>query len=267
MVFFIKRAANGIWYGTFAPLQTAGVKHGFATRLGGVSPAPFASLNVGLRVGDDVSNAVANRQALCQAVGVDFSRVVTTGQVHGDQVAVVTASDTGRGLNLQGVAGTDALITADSDVPLMIFYADCVPLLFFDPVRRVAGACHAGWRGSAAGIAANVLGAMSHHFGTAPADCLVAIGPAIGPCCYEVDEPVIDAIQKSFPWWEETVIPYGTKWCLDLAQLNRRQLLDSGAQDANILLSRVCTSCNTPLFFSYRAEKQITGVQAAIICL
>ena len=267
MDFSIKRAANGIWHGTFAPLQAAGVKHGFATRLGGVSSAPFASLNVGLRVGDDVRNAVANRQALCQAVGVDFSRVVTTGQVHGDQVAVVTASDTNKGLNLRGVSGTDAFITADPDVPLMIFYADCVPLLFFDPVRRVAGACHAGWRGSAAGIAANVLSAMNRHFGTDPADCLVAIGPSIGSCCYEVDEPVINAIQKSFPWWEETVLPYGTKWRLDLAQLNRRQLLDSGAQDANILLSRVCTACNTPLFFSYRAEKQITGVQAAIICL
>lgn len=268
MSFSIQCAANNVWYGTFAHFNSVGICHGFATRIGGLSEAPFYSLNVGLRSGDDSKKVVANRERLFQALGIAAGTVVSGQQVHGDTVAVVTERAMGRGaLNCDGLPGTDALVTNAAGVALMIFFADCVPVLFVDPKRRAIGACHAGWRGTAASLAAKTVLAMQQHFGTEPGDCLVGIGPSIGQCCYEVDEPVIACYREAFSWWEDVAIPHGSNWRLDLRQANCQQLEDIGVHKQNIVLSNVCTACNTPLFYSYRAEHGKTGVLAAVIRL
>lgn len=268
MDFSIQYAANKVWYGTFAHFDRIGIKHGVATRIGGVSDAPYHSLNLGLRVGDDISKVASNRKKLYEAIGIDPATVVSGQQRHGDNVAIITKKDMGKGsMKYDGIQNTDALITNVHGVSLMVFFADCVPVLFVDPKRKAIGACHAGWRGTVAKIAAKTLMAMQQNFGTEPDDCLVGIGPSIGKCCYEIDDTVISHYKKVFGWWEEVVVPIGNKWRLDLWKTNHRQLVDMGVDSKNIISSNICTSCNTSLFYSYRAEHGRTGVLAALITL
>lgn len=268
--FFIKRATNGVWYGQFAHLVHRGVKHGISTRLGGLSVAPYSALNLGLKSGDDPAKVRLNRELFCQAVGVDIANAVTCQQVHATHIHFAQAADAGRGARNHAAAipATDAIVTDRPGLPLMLFYADCVPVLIVDPVRPAVAVCHAGWKGTVARIAAKTVLAMSEHYGTDPADCLVGIGPSIGPCCYEVDHPVIDALQESFgPVWHHFTVRRGDKWMLDLWHANRYQLETVGVRRDNIDVSGVCTASNTELFYSHRAEKGITGRLGAVISL
>ncbi len=268
--FVLKRAANGVWFGLFTHLAHQGLKHGVSTRLGGLSVAPYATLNLGLKSGDDPHTVRLNRDLFCQAVGVDYARAATCQQVHGDHIHLVMADDAGRGARSHAAAvpASDALITAERGLPLILFYADCVPVLIYDPVRKAVGLSHAGWKGTVAKIGAKTVLAMGEHFGTQPADCLVGIGPSIGPCCYEVDAPVVDTLKASFcDTWQHLVVPRGDKWLLDLWHANRDQLEEIGVPRANIDISGVCTAENTALFYSHRAEHGTTGRHGAIICL
>ncbi len=268
--FVIKRAANGVWHGSFTHLTHQGVKHGISTRLGGLSVPPYATLNLGLKSGDDPDKVLLNRDLFCQAVGVDYARAVTCLQVHGDRIHHACEQDAGRGTRSHAAAvpASDALITDRRGLPLILFYADCVPVLIFDPVKRAIGLSHAGWKGTVARIAAKTVLAMGEHYGTRPADCLVGIGPSIGPCCYEVDAPVIEALQASFAdTWSKLVVPRGDRWLLDLWHANRDQLEEIGVPRAHIDISGVCTAENTALFYSHRAEHGLTGRHGAVICL
>lgn len=267
--FYLKRAANGVWYGIFTPLAHQGVRHGISTRLGGLSRPPFANLNLGIRTDDDPAVVRHNRQLFCQAVGVDFARATCAQQVHGDKIFVVGEAEAGRGVTGYDTAitGTDALITDRPGLPLMLFFADCVPVLIYDPVKRVVAISHAGWKGTVARIAAKTVRAMGEHFGTRPADCHIGIGPSIGPCDYEVDEPVIDALKDAFDNWKDLVIPRGGKWLLDLWRTNSYQLEEIGVPRGHIEVSGVCTACNTALFYSHRVEKGVTGRLGAVISL
>jgi YfiH family protein len=226
------------------------------------------SLNLGIRSGDDRDTVIINRKLFCEAIGIDPAAVFFGQQIHSDYVAVISEQDAGSGgIGKIGIDGADALITNVPGVSLWAFFADCVPILFYDPIHQAIGACHAGWRGTAARIAAKCVLAMQDQFGTNPADCIVGIGPSIGPCCYEVDEIVISQLRQSFAWWSEVALPHGKKWRFDLWQANYRQLLDIGIRSGNIEMSQVCTACNTALFYSYRAEHGKTGVLAAAITL
>jgi len=268
--FYIKRAANGVWYGQFSHLARRGIKHGISTRLGGLSDAPYATLNLGLKSGDDPAKVRLNRELLCQAVGVDIALAVTSQQVHASHIHFAQAADAGRGAHdhAAAVPATDALATDQPGLPLMLFYADCVPVLILDPVRPAVAVCHAGWKGTLARIAAKTVLAMSEHYGTNPGDCLVGIGPSIGPCCYEVAQPVIDALKDSFgPAWTQLAVPRGDKWLLDLWHANRDQLEAVGVPRGNIDISGVSTASNTELFYSHRAEHGLTGRLGAIISL
>lgn len=267
--FILHHGANHVWYGIFPAFARMGIKHGISTRLGGVSNHPFATLNLGLHTGDSAADVVCNRERFCQAVGVDFEKVVTAEQVHGDQISVVGLAEAGRGARIyeQALPGTDGLVTNCKGLPLMLFFADCVPVLIVDPVRGVVGISHAGWKGTTAQIASKTVITMQEHFGTIPADCLAAIGPSIGPCCYEVDEVVINKLKARFPQWQQFVTPRNDKWMLNLWEANRQQLLESGVQAENVSISNICTACNTGVFFSHREEKGHTGRIGAIITL
>jgi YfiH family protein len=146
--------------------------------------------------------------------------------------------------------------------------ADCVPLLLLDPVKRVAAVLHAGWKGSAANIAAKGVESLVKLFGSDRSRILAAIGPAIGPCCYEVDKIVCDAFSASGVDWAEAASETGAgKWQLDLAGVNRLQLLDSGLSSENIESADKCVSCDNDRFFSYRRDEGETGRQAGFIML
>ncbi len=267
--FVLKHSANGIWYGAFTEFAAKGVRHGISTRLGGGSVQPFASLNLGLHTGDNTETVWRNRQAFCQALELPADRVVTAEQVHGDAVQLVTEADAGRGAQhyQEAIGGTDALITNVPDLPLMLFFADCVPVLIFDPVTRAIGVSHAGWKGTVAKIAQKTLLAMQQNFNTKPADCLVGIGPSIGPCCYEVDEVVMSKLRDGFERWQELATPSGNRWQLNLWEANRQQLTEIGVAGSNITVSGICTAENTPVFFSHRAEAGRTGRIGAVIAL
>ncbi|SDD40325.1 peptidoglycan editing factor PgeF [Sporomusa acidovorans] len=268
--FVLQQAINKVWYGTFTSFAALGIKHGISTRLGGHSASPFASLNLGLHTGDDAEVVWHNRQLFCQAVGLTAEKVVTAEQIHGDSIYRVTATDAGRGAQHydEAIKGTDALITNEPGLPLMLFFADCVPVLIVDPVAKAIGISHAGWKGTVAKIAQKTIFAMQRQFHTNPSDCLVGIGPSIRPCCYEVDEAVINKLSVEFDHWDRLVKPTGeNRWQLNLWEANRQQLNEIGIRDNNITVSQICTADNTALFFSHRAEKGNTGRIGAIISL
>lgn len=258
------------WLGFEHFSQYTNLIHGFSTRIGGVSNPPFASLNLAFHVGDDQAAVVENRRRYCAALGLKLEDLTAGEQVHGDKVRVVVGQDKGCGAFAYDTAfpGTDAFITNEPGVVLSSYYADCVPLFIYDPVHEVLGLAHGGWKGTVKRIGARAIEAMTEHFGTAPQDCLVGIGPSVGQCCYEVDDNVIRPLQNAFPQWAEFVRAKANgRWDLDLSATNRQVFLDAGVKPENIEVSGLCTACRTDLFFSYRAEQGKTGRMASIIAL
>ncbi len=240
-------------------LRAAGIPHAFTTRNGGWSRGPFSSLNLGRGVGDDAATVERNRAAVLRALDLDSRHHVEAMQVHGATVAVVGSADAGRILE-----GADGLITADADVVLAVHAADCVPVLLADLRHGVVAAIHSGWRGTAAGIVPQAVALMRDRFGSAAAEILAAIGPSIGPCCYEVDEPVIGQLRR-WAWWEQVILPNARgRWQLDLRAAIRRQLVACGVSEGHVDALELCTSCRPALFFSYRREGT-TGRMAGII--
>lgn len=263
---------NGdLYWGEFTHFAKTGlVKHGFSTRRGGGSATPFDSLNLGLHTGDEAAVVQENRRRYCAAFGLDAGSAVTAEQIHGDSIAVVTARERGRGALLYETAipQTDALITNIPNLPLLMFYADCVPVYFLDPEHKAIGVAHAGWKGTVAKIAQKTLKMMTREFGTQSQNCLVAIGPSIGPCCYEVNQFVYDKIHAAFTYPGKLLRETAAgKWKLDLWAANQQQLEEIGVPAQNIVVAGVCTSCNTHMYFSYRAEHGITGRMGALMSI
>ncbi len=250
--------------------DTGLVRHAFSTRQGGVSEGPYATLNLGLHVGDSDAAVHENRRRFWEACGMSLERTVIARQEHTATVACVTAAEAGRGALIQAEAlpATDALVTDVPGLVLAAFFADCVPILLLDPVHRAVGVVHAGWRGTVAGIVGNAVERMTAAYGTKPGDCLAAIGPAIGPEEYRVDAKVMDPLRAAFPDWAEfTALAGEGEWQLDLREANRRALLRSGLAPAGITLASVSTAADTELFFSHRASPKGTGRLAALITL
>jgi len=236
-----------------------GLAHGVSQRHGGVSEAPWASLNLGGSVGDVPDAVSENHERLCAALDLPRAALVSSRLVHGDSVAVVTGQE-----RATLVPHTDALVTADSDVYLLVRCADCVPVLIVDPVRRVVGAAHAGWRGTLAFIAAKTAHTMVEAFGSEPSDLRVGIGPSIGPCCYEVGEDVVDATCASFGANAGSLLRRRRgRTVLDLWEANRQQVAALGVR--HIAVSGVCTACQVRDYYSHRAEAGRTGRFAAVI--
>ncbi len=267
--FKINKQGDLIYFTVQNFTERGGVVHAFSSRHGGVSSPPFASLNLGFHTGDEPGAVKENRKRFCTALGIDAAEPVTAEQVHADRVQVVTASQAGAGaLDLTGsLPAADAMITRDK-VALMAFFADCVPLLIYDPRRKAVGVAHSGWQGTVLEVGRRTVEAMVREFGSNPADCLVGIGPSIGPCCYEVDEPVVEKVKASFPYWQDLVEEKAPgRWNLDLWAANRQSLIEAGVLAENISVSGMCTRCNQDMLFSYRGDKGVSGRLAAIIRL
>ncbi|WP_227767074.1 peptidoglycan editing factor PgeF [Zhaonella formicivorans] len=246
------------------------VNHCFTTRLGGFSQAPFQSLNMALHVGDNPEVVARNRREICSAIGINHLDLVAGEQVHGENIRVAVWEDKGRGAALykQALLSTDALITRMPGVPLSTYYADCVPIFILDPVTPAIGLAHAGWKGTVLKIGAKTVLRMQAEFGSQPDNCLIGIGPSIGPCCYEVDGRVVERLAANFNVSEQFLQPAPRgKWLLNLWHANAYALQEVGVKAEHISYSRYCTSCNTELFFSYRAEQGKTGRMAALLML
>ena len=256
---------NNIWFGYFSGFAAAGFTTACSCRLHGESDLVPGTLNLALHVGDDPRKVLRNRQKFAEAIGVDRERFTTCAQVHKSHVQVIAEPQIGSGALsfADTVPDTDALVTDLADVPLLLFYADCVPVLLADPQTGAIGLAHAGWRGTAAQIAGKTVAAMQDAFGVKPENLLAAIGPSIGSCCYEVD----DVVREQMPGYESgfTEKCNGKYW-LDLWQVNRQQLVQAGVPLSRIAVSGVCTNHNPELFCSYRYENGKTGRMGVCLC-
>jgi len=248
----------------FQRLTAEGLVHAIFTRLGGVSREPFATLNVSRSVGDDEAAVAQNLARIHAHMGLTPDRVATAHQVHSNRVVVVTAQDGG-----QIAPATDALVTDTPGLALLLRFADCQPIILYDPARRALGLVHAGWRGLAQGIAHRAVETMQEAFGTNPADLLAGLGPAIGPCCYTVGDDVASALGYTLPDWQKVMAldPSGTGWRLDLPAANAQQLAAAGVRARRMEQAGLCTACHNDEFFSHRADLGQTGRFAAVACL
>ncbi len=257
--------ANGVTTYAFDFQAGCPVAAHVSTRHGGVSPAPFASLNFSVARGDAPENVQQNRLRLYAALGLDIDRVISTHQVHGTGVAKVDGADAGT-----RQAATDGLVTDAVGLPLGLVFADCVPLVLYDPVQHVLGACHAGWRGTVNGTAAATLWAMQAAYGTQPAGVLVGIGPSIGPQSYEVGDEVVKMATAKLKRAERFIThPNGedARPHFDLWQANAAQLIEAGVVAENIEISGIDTAQRTDDFFSHRAEQGRCGLFALVAWL
>lgn len=248
----------------------AGTAHGFSTRLGGVSPAPWDSLNLGANRGDEPANVRENFRRFCAAIGADSHALVKNHQIHSDLVRPVTQADRMADPAEPGVFEADGLITDEPGLCLTVFSGDCIPILLYDPKRRCVAAAHAGWRGTAAGIAARAAEKMTEDYGCDPQNILAAIGPGIGPCCFETHEDVPQGLRNGLGDEAESFIrslPGGEKYLVDLKGANRRWLELSGLLPEHIAVCSACTACDLDTFWSHRIQGQRRGSMAAMIQL
>jgi len=240
----------------------AGLVHAVFTRRGGVSPAPWESLNVGGGVGDAVDRVVENRQRAFRAVGRPIDSIADVWQVHSSEVLVMRAPRAAG----ERPPHADGMVTDNPDLTLFMRFADCVPILFFDPRRRAVGIVHAGWKGSLARIAARAVERMQEAFGTQPANLIAAIGPSIGPDHYPVGADVVEETRHAFPRDEAALLSeHNGEMCLDLWQANALALHEAGVE--RIEVAGVCTACNMGDWFSHRGEHGRTGRFGALIAL
>lgn len=244
------------------------VTHAFLTRIGGVSTGPFASLNFKEHDGDS-GDAEENRARMGRLLRVDVERLFTVRQVHGDRVVVVESGSEDSSLLHDGERPEgDAILTNKKGLAIGVLTADCVPIILVDPVQEVVGIVHAGWRGTVAGICGKAVTKMGDHFGSHAEDISAAIGPAIGPCCYEVGEEVAVHFRTGLFQEKEVVVQINDgRLQLDLQKANQLLLLESGVEDCNISISPFCTSCSSDLFFSYRRDGAPTGRQLSFVVM
>jgi YfiH family protein len=256
----IHHEVNGIPYYSFETLADYGqIISAVFTRLGGVSHPPFAELNVGHLVGDELAAVEANHRLIYQTLGLSNEEMVTAHQVHGNGAALVGPGDGGK-----VIPSTDALVTGTPGVNLILRFADCLPIFLYDPERQAIGLGHAGWRGTAAKLARQIATMMIEGLGSDPRKIIAGLGPAIGPCCYQIGAEVVEFLQGSLEDWERAVHhSEGNTFYLNLWEANRQQLVKAGIRE--IEASQICTACHTDEFFSHRAEKGKTGRFAAVI--
>lgn len=249
-------------YYTFADLAPeGGVTHAVFTRYGGVSRAPFATLNVSSSIGDEAGAVWENRERVMAALQRPRVGLVMAGLVHGTAVARVDRATVGEPLDGGGcyVPAVDALVSDDPGVTLLLTAADCAQVFLVDPRHGAVGLAHAGWRGTAAGVLTRTVAAMQEHFGSDPAELRAAIGPCLGPCCARFSDP-----HRELPAWCAPFI-HGNH--VDLWAMNRHQLHAAGVRAERIAVAAVCTVCRRDLFFSHRGDAGHSGRFAAAIGL
>ena len=245
---------------------------GFSTRLGGVSRKHLSTLNLSFSRGDDRENVMENHRRLAEAVGYDYEKLVFSDQVHKTHIHIIDSEeDAGKGIVKESdILNTDGLITDLKNIPIMTFYADCVPLYMYDKANHVIGLAHSGWKGTVADIGGKMVEKMKDIYGSNPEDIICAIGPSICRNCYEVDDVVVDRLKEHYTAEEsESLIDdkENGKYQLDLHLACKLNFMKAGIPDENIALPDLCTCCNSNVLFSHRASKGMRGNLAAVMML
>ncbi|MEH7415478.1 peptidoglycan editing factor PgeF [Neobacillus drentensis] len=241
---------------------------GFTTKNGGTSKGYYKTLNLGFHVGDDVTNVCSNKEKVAELLQFPLNNWVGAEQTHDIVIKKITKADRGTGSNSyeDSFKGTDGFYTDEEGILLTLCFADCVPLFFIAPEKRMIGIAHAGWKGSVGQIAKKMIDAWGQE-GIKPVEIHVAIGPSICENCYIVDQHVINFVEKSLV--EGAALTYNLitegQFSLNLQELNRRILLASGVPEKNILQTNLCSSCDQEEFFSHRRDKGKTGRMMSFI--
>ena len=251
-------------YLTFKKLDQAGVRHGFSTRMGGVSEGMFSALNLSYNRGDKKEAVDENFRRISEAIGFDHTKLVFSNQIHETRIHKVTKEDCGKVMK-----DMDGLATNEQGIPLYTGYADCVPLFFYDPVEKAAALAHSGWRGTVGRIGAKMVQFLENEYGSKKENIIAAIGPSICQDCYEISEDVAVQFMQAFPGHtSEILIDKGNgKYQLDLWKANEIVLLDAGVKKDHLEVTDVCTCCNPELLFSHRASHGKRGNLGAFLCL
>ncbi|MCD8026444.1 MAG: peptidoglycan editing factor PgeF [Clostridiales bacterium] len=263
--------ADGVPYLTYNSLsEIKFINHAFSTRLGGVSVGEFESMNLAFNRGDNPDNVTENYRRICASAGFDYESLTASSQDHNTFVRAVTVENRGVGIyKPKDIQSVDALITNESGVTLVTYYADCTPLFFVDTNKRAVGLAHAGWRGTVGRIGESVVKKMTELYGTDPGDIIAAVGPAISKCCYEVDLLCAEnflALDDLDP--SKFVFPKENgKYMIDLLEANRQILVSAGVKPDNITISDICTNCSSSLLWSHRATKGHRGTMSAFMCI
>lgn len=246
--------------------NTGIVKHGFSTRLGGVSEGYYSSLNLSFTRGDEPEAVQENFVRIAASIGVACEDMVFTQQTHTANVRVATKADRGKGLlRPRDYADVDGLVTNEPGVCLVAFFADCVPLYFVDPVKRAIGLSHSGWRGTMAKIGKATVELMKEEYGSNPTDILAAVGPSICQDCYEVSEEVVEQFRQNFGeehWKDLFYQKENEKYQLNLWKANEVIFREAGILPEHIAVTNVCTHCNSDILYSHRK----TGDKRGNLC-
>ena len=267
----LRSLASGITYYSFKNLTSEeGVHHLFSTRLGGVSEGVYESMNLNFKTGDAPEKIRQNFQGIAE-LGFPIEDMVFAHQTHQCQVRKVTAADRGKGILIErDYTDIDGLITNDPSVTLVTFYADCVPLYFYDPVQQAIGLSHAGWRGTVGQIGVRTVQAMFDNYESIPQDILVGIGPSICKDCFEVGNEVVEEFICTLDFASDFITSCPNrpnKSYIDLQGINKQSLIEAGVPAANIELPNICTKENPDTFFSHRVMGATRGSLAAFMRL
>ena len=275
--------------------DTGVVRHGFSTRLGGVSEGCFSSLNLGFHRGDREEAVQENFRRIAASMGVRCEDMVLSRQTHTTNVWVVTEEDRGMGMTCSmeyskrasenpgrsasggfqleangKLEGVDGLVTNIPGICLVTFYADCVPLFFVDPVKKVIGLSHSGWRGTVGKIGRVTVELMQQQYGCEPCDILAAVGPSVCRDCYEVSGDVIERFRESFAekYWKDLFYQKENgKYQLDLWKANEIIFAEAGILPEHTAVTNVCTHCNSEILYSHRTAGNERGSLAAFLAL
>lgn len=247
------------------------VRHGFSTRLGGVSKGCFSSMDLSFVRGDEEEAVRENFRRIGASMGVSCEDMVFSQQTHTTNVRVVTEQDRGMGMTRPlEYSDVDGLVTNVPGLCLVTFYADCVPLYILDPVQKVIGLSHSGWRGTVGKIGKKTVEMMTKEYGSDPKDILVAVGPSICQDCYEVSEDVIQQFQQNFDpiYWERIFYQKDNgKYQLNLWAANACVFQESGILKEHMAVTNVCTHCNSDVLYSHRTMGNDRGSLAAFLAL
>lgn len=242
------------------------ITHCFTTRRGGVSKGQYESLNMAFNKSDERANVEENYRRVANALGINLNNMVLSNQVHDNKIRVVDEKDRGKGIIRESdIKGIDGLVTNVSQVVLVTFYADCVPVFLVDPVKKAIGLVHSGWRSTVKEISKEAVIKMKEEFGCDLGDIEAAIGPSIGKCCFEVGEEVLGEFEAALSWSTNYMVKGEHKYFIDLPSVIRRTLINAGMNESKIFLSNICTKCNNDIFFSHRGDLGKTGTLAGIM--
>ena len=267
----IKENKGVTWLSYQAFEQFPDIVHAFGTRLGGVSQGIYSSMNLSFTRGDEDAAVHENYRRLAEAVGFSAEDIVTSDQTHTANVRVITEEDRGNGITKpRPYTDVDELVTNVPGLVLATFYADCVPLYFVDPVKKVIGLSHSGWRGTVGKIGKVTVETMCREFKSRPEDILAAVGPSICQDCYEVSEDVIRQFQKNFPedcWDALFYQKENQKYQLNLWKANELIFYEAGILPEHIAVTNLCTHCNSEILYSHRQAGDARGNLCAFLAL